>query len=112
MRRTSQPREYRVKWEIDVQATSSLQAARQARQLMVGAFTTAKVVDAWPTDSPSRARRIDLCQEESERLEPADILAKVLEAFPGLTDDAIDVNGGDLVEFLTARIAEVTPLQD
>ena len=99
---------YRVRWEIDVEASSALDAARQARRLQVSPRTTAKVFDAWPRDARSKARRIDVCTCAAETVEPSDVVLAIIERLPGLVDDATDVAGADLVEFLTHQLRQLT----
>ena len=104
------PITYRVRWEIDVEAISAIDAAQQARRLQLGPRTTAKVFDTWPLDAPSRARRIDLCATSADVVEPSDVIADVLAAFPGLGDGIASVSGADLVEFLTRKLRDLPDL--
>jgi hypothetical protein len=105
--------EHRVTWQIDVEASSALEAARQARRLQVVPYTTARVFDVVPAgSSQEQAEHIDLCKCTSEGPEPSDILLDVIEAFPGLVDGDTEVSGADLVEFLTQRLRQLHDLAD
>ncbi len=99
---------YRVRWEIDVDATNALDAARQARRFQVGPRTTAKVFDAWRRDARSKAKRIDLRARSAETIEASDTVLEIIARFPGLIDDATDVVGAELVEFLSQQLRELT----
>lgn len=101
---------HRVRWEIDVEATSALDAARQARRFQVGPRTTAQVFDAWPRDARSKARRVDLSARGAETAEPSDVVLAIIERFPGLVDDESDVAGADLVEHLTHQLRQLTDI--
>lgn len=103
---------FRVRWEIDIEATSALDAALAARRQQVMPHTTAVVFDAWPSLAPSRANRIDLLAIQRTRVEPADLLLATIEAFPGLIDGNTEVNGSNLVEFLTTTLRELTHVDD
>jgi hypothetical protein len=99
---------HRVRLEIDVEATSVLDAARQARRFQVGPRTTATVFDAWPRDARSKARRVDLRARSGETIDASDLVLAMIEGFPGLVDAETEVVGADLVEFLTHRLRELT----
>ena len=101
---------YRVRWEIDVDATSALDAAKQARLLQVGPSTTAKVFDAWPRDARSKARRVDLGARSAEPIEASDVVLAIIERFPGLVDGDTDVTGADLVEYLTHQLSQLADI--
>ena len=103
---------FHARWEIDIEAPSATHAALAARRLQVAALTTAVVFDVWPRDGPPRARRIDLLTLRQQAIEPAAILRAMVEAFPGLLDGESSVNGGDLVQFLTIQLRELTHLED
>ncbi len=59
--------EYRVTWEIDVAATSLVQAARCARDLVRGQASTANVFFARNMAVPEEALQVDLQQLDEER---------------------------------------------
>ncbi len=111
-RKRRTPITFRVRWEIDIEASSAIDAVLAARRQQVTPHTTAVVFDAWPSLAPSRANRIDLLAVHRTRVEPADLLLATIEAFPGLIDGNTEVNGSNLVEFLTNTLRELTHLDD
>jgi len=57
---------YRVTWEIDIEASTPLEAAKLARQYQIEPDTTGVVFDVW---DEKQGHRIDLLEpEESSEL--------------------------------------------
>lgn len=106
------PSTWRVRWEVDVEATTAIDAARLAHRLQLAPGSTATVYDAWPRDAPSRPKRIDLSSVDRNRTEPSDFVAAIVQAFPGLIDGETDVSGVDIVDFISAELRGLTHLED
>ncbi len=64
--------EFRVIWEIDIDADSPMEAAQEARTVQLRPDTTATVFSVW--EHAGMMHRIDLA-EESGRLEGAELVA-------------------------------------
>ena len=57
---------YRVRWEIDVDAENTLEAARQARAAQLRPYTLATVFDVYNSDDAGKFVRVDLTQLDAE----------------------------------------------
>jgi len=55
--------EYRVRWEIDVDAENPVEAARQARAMQVDPSSTANVFDVYLEDGDGEPTHVDLMEE-------------------------------------------------
>jgi hypothetical protein len=65
--------EFRVIWEIDIEADNPKAAAQEARALQLKVNTSATVFDIWEP-AAGKMHRIDLA-EDAERLEHAELRA-------------------------------------
>ena len=104
--------EYKVNWNIDVDAENPVEAAKKARAAQIAPGTTANVFDV-ETGNPQGPERVDLtelAQEgkyyEIQLAHPSAQVAPLLSArlladFPWLGDNDEEANGADTVDQVT-----------
>jgi hypothetical protein len=86
--------EYRVIWEIDIDAEGPREAAQQARAIQLAPGMPATVFDVWAYVA-GKMYRIDLV-EEPERLDPDELFAvradlRLLQCKPGISPSVQDL---------------------
>ncbi len=86
--------EFRVIWEIDIEADDPKAAAQEARALQLKVNSSATVFDIWEP-AAGKMHRIDVA-EDSERLEHAELRAlrtslRLLQCEPDVPPNARDV---------------------
>jgi hypothetical protein len=86
--------EFRVIWEIDIEAEGVKEAAQQARAIQLTPGMSATVFDVW-AHGAVKMHRVDLV-EESDRLKPDELVAvraglRLLQCKPGMPQSIQDV---------------------
>jgi hypothetical protein len=92
--------EFRVIWEIDIDAENPKEAAHRAREIQLGPDMPATVFDVWEHVA-GKMHRIDVA-EETERLSCAELAAaraglRLLQCAPDAAPDMLDIASAMLI---------------